>query len=293
MSELIQVKQTVPTVDEMPNLVYYQTIEGDHAVELTLSMLVPRTVDLKPAVLYLPGGGFTAANHNKYIQMRTALAQAGYVVAAAEYRVVPDKFPKIVTDGKHALSYLYQHADTYHIDTNRIAVIGDSAGGYLAQFLGTTSQTAHFLPTDVTKAQTQVKAVVSMYGFCDLLTIGSGLNEPFHESTTSTEALLVNGPSFMSDTANSITADKPKAQAASPVSYVTAQVPPFLIMHGNADRIVSPAQASEMVTALKAHQADVQQVTIDQAGHGTWEWYQPEIINRVIAWLNQKLGRAL
>ncbi|AVK61138.1 alpha/beta hydrolase [Lactobacillus sp. CBA3605] len=290
MSELLKVTKQVPQVDELPNLVYYQTITANTGVELRLSMLVPRTTDLKPAVLYFPGGGFTAANHNKFIQMRTALAQAGYVVAAAEYRVIPNQFPDLVEDGKQALNYLYTHADQYRIDTTRIAVLGDSAGGYLAQFMGVTNQTAHFLPSDVSKSNTGVKAVVSLYGFCDLLTIGAGLNEAFHDSTTATEALLVNGVSFMTDTAQSIQADQERAKQASPVNYVTSQLPPFLIMHGNADRIVSPAQADEMVTALTDHQVAVDQVILDQAGHGTWEWYQPAIIDYVITWLTQKLA---
>ncbi len=57
-----------------------------------MTLLVPRTSDPKPAILYVPGGGFTSAAHRKFIEMRLALAQAGFVVAAAEYRVVPMSF---------------------------------------------------------------------------------------------------------------------------------------------------------------------------------------------------------
>jgi hypothetical protein len=65
-----------------------------------MSLLVPRNNDLKPAIVYFPGGGFMTANHDKYIAMRMALANAGYVVAAAEYRVIPDKFPRHWLTGK-------------------------------------------------------------------------------------------------------------------------------------------------------------------------------------------------
>ena len=67
--------------------------------------------------------------------MRHALARAGFVVAAAEYRTVPVKFPALVEDGKAAVRYLRAHADEYGIDPERIGVIGDSAGGYLVQML--------------------------------------------------------------------------------------------------------------------------------------------------------------
>ena len=52
-----------------------------------MTVMTPRTKARKPAVVYFPGGGFTSADHEKFIEMRHALARAGFVVAAAEYRV--------------------------------------------------------------------------------------------------------------------------------------------------------------------------------------------------------------
>lgn len=66
--------------------------------------------------------------------MRMALAKAGFVVAAAEYRTVPDKFPALVIDGKAAVRFLRAHATQFGIDPTRIGVLGDSAGGYLSQW---------------------------------------------------------------------------------------------------------------------------------------------------------------
>ncbi|WP_142910433.1 alpha/beta hydrolase, partial [Klebsiella pneumoniae] len=103
------------------------------------SFLVPRTKILKPAIIYFPGGGFMTAEHNKFVEMRMALAKAGFVVAAAEYRTIPDTFPAPVIDAKAAVRYLRQHAPEYGIDPLRIGVFGDSAGGWLAQMLGTTN----------------------------------------------------------------------------------------------------------------------------------------------------------
>lgn len=68
-----------------------------------------------------------------------ALAAAGFVVAAAEYRTVPDTFPAPVIDGKAAVRYLREHAAEYGIDPSRIGVLGDSAGGYMAQMLALTN----------------------------------------------------------------------------------------------------------------------------------------------------------
>lgn len=73
-----------------------------------------------------------------------ALANAGFVVASAEYRTVPDTFPAPVVDGKAAVRYLREHAAEYGIDPKRIGVLGDSAGGYLAQMVALTGGEKRF-----------------------------------------------------------------------------------------------------------------------------------------------------
>ncbi|MDJ0933452.1 MAG: alpha/beta hydrolase, partial [Breoghania sp.] len=125
-------------------------------------MLVPRNEDLKPAILFLPGGGFTSADYQKFFEMRTALAQAGFVVAAAEFRTrVPDKFPALVEDGKATVRYLLAHATEYGIDPDRIGVFSDSAGGYLVQMLGMTNGEKAFDKGDYLTTSSDVQAVAS------------------------------------------------------------------------------------------------------------------------------------
>lgn len=131
--------------------------------------------------------------------MRLALAQAGFVVAAAEYHVVPDTFPAPVVDGKAAMRYLRAHAAEYGIDPQRIGVLGDSAGGYLAQMLGTTNGEKAFDKGEYLDQNSDVQAVVTLYGFSNLLNIGASFPENIqdvHRSPASIEALLVNGAAF-------------------------------------------------------------------------------------------------
>lgn len=126
-------------IDNISDVVY-ETVKSTRSVRhLHMSFLVPRTSFLKPAIIYFPGGGFMTAEHNKFMEMRMALAEAGFVVAAAEYRTIPDIFPAPIVDAKAAVRYLRQHAPDYGIDPSRIGVFGDSAGGWLAQMLGTTN----------------------------------------------------------------------------------------------------------------------------------------------------------
>lgn len=242
----MKVNITVPKVNEYHDIGYSQIKENDTVREMRMSLLVPEIDKPKPAVIYFPGGGFTSANYHKFVQMRTAIAQRGIVVAAAEYRAVPNVFPAILNDGKNALGYLRRNAKKYGVDPTRIAVLGDSAGGYLAQFLGTTAEKSEFMPDTGEVVDTTVSAVVSLYGISDLLTIGKGLNTDFHASTTSTEALLVNGVSFGEDTANAITDVEENAKFASPIDHVKKGLAPFLLMHGDSDTVVSPYQAEEI-----------------------------------------------
>lgn len=289
---ILDVEITVPQVDEHQDVTYAQIDQGTDVKDLKMSVLIPRTSQLKPAVLYLPGGGFTQANFHKFIQLRLALANAGMVVASAQYRVIPDQFPSLVYDAKKALKYLYKNASRYNIDTSRIAVLGDSAGGYLAQFLGVTSGTNDLLPTGIATDETNVSAVVSLYGFSDLLRIGDGIDgaADFHAGTTSPEALLVNGISFGKDMSASISDNPERAREASPLSYVKSDLPPFLLMHGDEDVIVSKKQGFYMSAALKEQGNSVDHVVIQGCGHGTSEWYQPQITSYITNWLIKKLA---
>lgn len=124
---VIQVKKTSEQIDAMSGIIYSQVKSTRAIRQLRMSLLIPRTQDLKPAIVYFPGGGFTSADYEKFSEMRMALAEAGFVVAAAEYRVVPDTFPAPVQDGKSAVRFLREHAAEYGIDPNRIGVLGDSA----------------------------------------------------------------------------------------------------------------------------------------------------------------------
>ncbi|MDM0122606.1 alpha/beta hydrolase [Variovorax arabinosiphilus] len=264
--------------------------------QLKMTVLVPRTNDLKPAIVYFPGGRFISADYEKFTEMRVALAQAGFVVAAAEYRVVPDKFPSLVEDGKAAVRYLREHAGEYGIDPARIGVIGDSAGGYVAQMLGMTNGERAFDKGAFLDKSSDVEAAVTLYGISDLRSIGEGFPDAVqkvHQSPAVTEALLLNGPAFGTFVGASIGSDPGKALAASPLGHVEGSKPPFLIMHGTADTLVSPMQSAHLYEALKAGQNKVDYILVEGAGHGDLHWYQAPVIDRVVNWFRQSLGEPI
>lgn len=293
-AEIMNVAIERAQYDSLPNIVYSQIHTSQEVRELHMSLLVPRTNELKPAIVYFPGGGFISAKYNKYIEMRSALADAGFVVAAAEYRTVPDMFPGPVEDGKAAIRYLRAHAKEYGIDPARIGVLGDSAGGWMSQMMGTTNGEIAFDKGYNLDQSSDVQAAVTIYGISNLLNIGEGFPdeiEKIHHSQAITEALLVHGAAFRTFGGANIQSDPEKAMYASPMGHIKGKKPPFLIMTGTNDTLVSPVQSSQLYKGLIKEGNKAEYVLIEGAEHGDIHWFQKPVINKVVNWFVENLGK--
>lgn len=292
-AQVVDVPVVQGRIDAISGVVYSQVFERGRSVRgLKMTLFVPRTKEKKPAVLYFPGGGFTSADHEKFLEMRYALACAGYVVAACEYRAVPNKFPALLEDAKAAVRWMRAHASEFGVDANRIGLLGDSAGGYAVQMAGATNGEKNWDVGDFKEVSSDVQAVVSIYGISDLTTIGEGIgNENVHASAAVTEALLLNGPAFKDFAGASVNADPQKAKAASPIGHVDGTEPPFLLMHGSGDKVVSPLQSKKMFEALQNKKVEAEYVLVRGAEHGDLPWYQPGVISRVVNFFDRHLKR--
>lgn len=291
-TESMKVEVTEHQIDEIGGVIYSQIQSRRSNRAMRMTLLVPRTVEKKPAIIYFPGGGFTTTDYEKFIEMRFALAKAGFVVAAAEYRVVPNKFPAILEDGKSAVRFLKAHADAYGIDPSKIGVLGDSAGGYLSQMVAVTGNEKQFDKGDNLHVDSTVQAAATLYGISDLRNIGAGFDEAIqkvHQSPAVTEALLVNGVAFNEYPGASILSDSDKALAASSLGHIKKNLPPFLIMHGTEDKLVSPVQSEQLYEALKQNGNRVTYVKVEGAAHGDTVWFQKPIIDKVVTWFKDNL----
>lgn len=292
-AQVVDVPVVQGRIDAISGVVYSQVFERGRSVRgLKMTLFVPRTKEKKPAVLYFPGGGFTSADYEKFLEMRYALARAGYVVAACEYRAVPNKFPALLEDAKAAVRWMRAHASEFGVDADRIGLLGDSAGGYVVQMAGATNGEKNWDVGDFKEVSSDVQAVVSIYGISDLTTIGEGIgNENVHASAAVTEALLLNGPAFKDFAGASVNADPQKAKAASPIGHVDGTEPPFLLMHGSGDKVVSPLQSKKMFEALQNKKVEAEYVLVRGAEHGDLPWYQPGVISRVVNFFDRHLKR--
>lgn len=291
-TESMKVEVTKHQIDEIGGVIYSQIQSHRSNRAMRMTLLVPRTAEKKPAIIYFPGSGFTTTDYEKFIEMRFALAKAGFVVAAAEYRVVPNKFPAILEDGKSAVRFLKAHANAYGIDASKIGVLGDSAGGYLSQMVAVTGNEKQFDKGDNLHVDSTVQAAATLYGISDLRNIGAGFDEAIqkvHQSPAVTEALLVNGVAFNEYPGASILSDSDKALAASSLGHIKKNLPPFLIMHGTEDKLVSPVQSEQLYEALKQNGNRVTYVKVEGAAHGDTVWFQKPIIDKVVTWFKDNL----
>ncbi len=203
-----------------------------------------------PAVIYVHGGGWYSGDKTSGSGQSEIprLANAGYVVAAINYRLAPSfKFPAQIEDVTGAIRYLRDNAASFRINPTRIGLFGDSAGGHLAALAGLADDGTW----STTATSARVQAVVDIYGPADLPAEFGAENSDLitHVFGTSDENSLL-------------------VRQASPVNHVTPDDPPFLIIHGDHDSVVPLAQSETLYQELTDAGVEAHLVVIQNCDHG-------------------------
>ena len=210
-----------------------------------------------PAVIYIHGGGWRGGSYrNTQIY---PLAKAGYFAASIEYRLSTEAhWPAQIEDCKLAVRWLRANAAQYHVDPNRIGTWGDSAGGHLVACLATMADVKEYEGTGgYPGVSSAVQAVVDFYGPTDLT---QGEDHKLDHS---------NGAIGMMKTLLGATYEENPAvyKSASPAAYVKAGDPPILIVQGDADDLILPAQSTLFEVALTKAGVPHQLLMVKNAGH--------------------------
>jgi acetyl esterase/lipase len=232
----------------------YSNPDGQH---LQLNLARPKTGNGPfPAVLCIHGGGFRAGKRDGYDGQIIRLAQKGYVAATVTYRLAPKyQFPAAVHDTKAAVRWLRGNAATYHIDPDRIGVMGGSAGGHLAQFLGVTSGVKEFEGDGGNPERSSaVTCVVNYFGPSDF-------TKSYGKSVDAAEVL----PLFLG---GNLETARLQHIRSSPLNWVTPDAAPTLCIHGTEDKYVAYEQAVWLIDRLKADGVEAELLTLKGAGHG-------------------------
>ncbi|MER5523818.1 alpha/beta hydrolase [Streptomyces sp. NPDC002677] len=257
---------TLTTTDD---ITYSSPTTKGATTDLKLDIQVPRTSGRKPLVVYVTGGGWQLADRTGNLAQRTYIADQGYAVASVQYRTVADgaTYKDALADVKSAIRYLRAHAGTYGIDTDHVFVWGQSAGGYLAAMTGVTNgDKTYDIGGDLDRSS-EVQGVVDEFGPADLSKLAADYDRAAQDSNYAAgnaSAQWVYGPG----TGKSVKQYTAQVAAADPATHISSATPPFLLMHGSADPLVSPSQTLNLFTALKGKGVDAERVVLTGAGHG-------------------------
>ncbi len=208
---------------------------GEVALKLDIYSPKQRTKPL-PAVIFIHGGAWKSGNREMYHYYCTKFAEHGFIAATISYRltgVAP--FPAAVEDVKCAVRWIRANAEKLGIDPNKIGVVGGSAGGHLALMIAYASDKPELEGTGGNaETSSRVQAVVDLYGPTDLTA----------ESAKSRREVL----GFMGG--KTIDQEPEQYRLASPITHVSKDDPPTLILHGSIDETVSIDQANLLVEKL-------------------------------------------
>lgn len=262
---------------------------GDEAQKLDI--YVPETPADKPLplIVHIHGGGWRAGN--KFPCPVSATVLKGYAVASVEYRFSQKAvFPAQIQDCQAAIRWLRAHAKQYHFDTDHLGAVGGSAGGHLSALVGTAGGKKAFPAIGGHLDESdRVQAVIDIYGPADFSTVvqqaadDKNVKNIFDFNTPSDPYSSLIGTKLD---------DKPKADAVSPVHYVSKDSPPFLILHGTHDTLVPYAQSVQLEAALKAQSVPVWLQTLPGSGHGGPAFGKPAVIQLMQAFFDKHLKGA-
>ncbi|HVB88909.1 MAG TPA: alpha/beta hydrolase [Beijerinckiaceae bacterium] len=244
--------------------VVYAVHEG---VELTGTLYRPKGAGPFPALVALHGGGWRIASPLVYQYLGPWLASHGYVVFAPVYRVgAPGRkvYPQAVHDVRAAVQFMKGKAADFGIAAERIALMGESAGGHLASLVALAGEEASLRESapagEFSHLSTRVKAAVTVYGVHDLV------QQWRHDLVTRLgDQQIV--PLFLG---TSPAQDRRLCFEASPISHAIEKNngTAFLVVWGTADDIVDyKTQSEPFVEALKQAQAFVRTVVVADAPH--------------------------
>jgi alpha-L-fucosidase 2 len=234
--------------------------------DLRMDAFIPAGDGPFPAVIIAHGGGWEAGDKATYVSPVLApLARAGFAWFSIDYRLTPYVHNgEQLDDLREAIRYVRSHAPRYHVDPNRIAILGESASGQMVAQVASEKCPG-----------CEVQAVVSFYGVYDFtLWSGEAANRPMLDRV------------FGKWDAESL-------RKYSPLFHVSRDIPPLLLIQGTKDELHAGTVA--YAERLKQAGARYELIPLDGAphgmenwaGHAEWEFYK----QRLVDWLNDTLRK--
>jgi len=261
--------------DDAKVLMDVSYVENGHAKQ-KLDLYLPAQPK-GPLLIWIHGGGWRGGSKDKPPGL--AMVKNGVAVASVEYRFSQDAiFPAQIEDCKAAIRWLRAHAKEYGYRDDMFAAWGASAGGHLVALLDVTGKVRDFDVGANLDQSSAIQCGLDWFGPSDFPAYDPDLPTPMvqRENPESVIALLFGGP---------VSQKLELAKRASPVTWVTKDAAPLLIMQGTKDPLVPLDQSQRLYDKLKSVGADVTLDVIEGAGHGGPQFVTPEKLKLIFEFL--------
>jgi acetyl esterase/lipase len=255
---------------------------------LTLHLLRPAgsSGEPRPAIAYFFGGAFRHGSKDSGIDVLVPFVQRGYVGASVEYRLSGEAiFPAPVQDCKCAIRFLRANSAALGIDPDRIGAWGQSSGAYMATMLGVTDGVPELEGSGGwADHSSAVQAVCDWFGPTDFLRMNAAGSTQDHDAADSPESQFIGGL---------VQENRERVARANPITYVTPErkIPPFLIVHGDADPLVPYNQSELLAAALGSVGVDHRLYRVVAGGHGGPEFQRGEVRALVDQFFAQRIDQ--
>jgi acetyl esterase/lipase len=243
-------------------------------VRLALDAAVPKSDGLVPAAIVVHGGGWVRGDRRVDVApILEPLSEAGFAWFSISYRLMNNgsQFGAAIEDVAAAIRWVKAHAAEYHVDPDRIALIGESAGGQLAAMAALRDDPA-----------LKVQAFVGIYAPTDLEALAK--KSPMVPQWIREN---VRGTPWESVILASL-------KTLSPIEHVHRGMPPMLLIHGTADTLVPIEQSRAMCERVKAAGGSCKLYAVNGAGHGIRWWESTPHANgykrEMVRWLKERLA---
>jgi len=226
-----------------------------------------------PTLIYIHGGGWTGGAKESSALTFLPYLEMGWNVVNVEYRLARVSLaPAAVEDCLCALRWVIRNAKQYNLDTSKLVVTGNSAGGHLALTTGMIPAQAGLDRQCPGKEELKVAAIINWYGITDVADLLEGPNMQTYAVT------------WLASMENR----KEIARRVSPLAYVRPGLPPTLTIHGDADTVVPYSHAERLHEALAKAGVSNQMLTIPGGKHGGFS--RAEMV-KIYTTIQEFLGR--
>lgn len=243
-----------------------------------------------PLIINIHGGAwFFGDKRNVHTRSGIQLAFKGYAVATINYRLSGDaKWPSQIYDCKAAVRFLRANADKYNIKTDKIGVIGNSAGGHLAAMLATTNGQPEYeeLLMGNSEYSSDVQAVATWYGVFDLVKteehkkqlVKEGETYKFEDDGVAEGLMGCN-----------LKENEDKYAYASPIYHINKNMIPMLIQQGTSDKVVPYLQAIDFFNKYVKFcgDKDVHIDLLEAADHGDDAFRTDENMYKILKFMDK------